>query len=70
MAEVNEYRVTWTQCPTDYNSKHVLFVEAGDEDTARAVAKDHIERTTGIGWFVIHTCEPYTRPMGGKVVVG
>jgi hypothetical protein len=61
---MREWRCTWTQCPHVQHTRQVTFVLAEDEDGARAVLRDHIERHQGVEWFTIHTVEPYTRPLG------
>jgi hypothetical protein len=62
-----EFRVVWQACPHAQHRKHVLFIEAANEEAARAVAKDHIERHERIEWFTIHQCSTYLRPQGGRV---
>lgn len=44
-----------------------MFVEATSEENARAIAKDHIERTVGVTWFTITEVVPYFKPTEGKV---
>jgi hypothetical protein len=62
-----EFRIKWQECPHFQHRQHVLFIEAPDPETAKAVAKDHIERTTGIEWYTIWSVEPYLRPQSGHV---
>lgn len=50
---MREYRIVWTAVPTSHNQAHVLFLDALDEDHAKKLAKDKIERETGIARFVI-----------------
>ena len=63
-----EYEVEWTKCPTSHNNKSVLFIEAQNKDDARVLARDHIKRSRGIGWFVIDkVTEVKKMPEGGVV---
>ena len=45
---MKEFKVSWTKYPTNYNSTHVLFIEAETPEDARAIAIDHIERRYGV----------------------
>jgi hypothetical protein len=65
---VQEYRVKWQQCPHIHHPSRIMFVEAETIEAATEVARDHIERVHGIGWFSFITVEPYTRPTGGRVI--
>lgn len=65
-----EFRVKWQACPRIHNPSRVLFVVAGSKEDAEAVAKDHIERTAGISWFVIDEVTVYVKPTGGRVLGG
>jgi hypothetical protein len=49
--ETKEWRVRWCKTPTNYNPTQVLFVEAESKEDAKAIAKDHIERTHGLDAF-------------------
>ena len=63
-----EYELEWTQCPTAYNDKNVLFIEARNKEDARTLAEDHIKRDRGIGWFKIDgVTETKKMPEGGVV---
>lgn len=50
---MNEYRVKWCQCPHVHHTPGVLFIEAATTDDAKTIARNHIERKFGIGWFSI-----------------
>lgn len=65
---MQEFRIKWQACPHVQHPTRVMFVEATDAETAKAVARDHIERTQGIEWLSIHECTPHLRPQNGKVV--
>ncbi|MCR9292027.1 MAG: hypothetical protein NXI32_04860 [bacterium] len=67
---LKEYRVLWAECPTAYNRQRVLFVEAENEADARAIAKNHIERTTGIGWLKIESVTEAQPVPKGRVIGG
>ena len=68
MADLKEYEVAWTECPTAYNRPRVLFIEAQNEEDASVLAKDHIERNFGIGRSVIDKItETKEMPEGGVV---
>ena len=68
MADLKEYEVVWTQCPTAYNRPRVLFIEAQNKEVARVLAKDHIKRSFGIGQSVIDKItETKEMPEGGVV---
>jgi len=62
-----EFRIKWQQCPRCDHASRIMFVEADSAETAQAIAGDHIERTFGIGWFVIDKVEAYVRPTGGHI---
>jgi hypothetical protein len=65
---MKEYRVKWTQVPTAYNPSHVVFIEAASPQDAEAIARDHIERTHGVGsWIVFEVSESVAVP-AGKVI--
>ena len=61
---MTEYRIEWQACPRVHNPRQVLFVNAEDVSGAEAVARDHIECTLGLGWFVIDNVMKYQRPPG------
>lgn len=63
-----EYRIMWQQCPFVSHPRQIMFVEAESVDLAKAIARDHVERTTCIGWFEIRSVELYQRPVGGRVI--
>jgi len=65
---MKEFRCHWAKCPTAHNPSQVTFIEAPDEETARAILTDHVERHYGIGWFSISSILPYERPTGGRVI--
>jgi hypothetical protein len=65
---MTEYRIKWQACPHIHHPSRILFVMAPDAATAKAVAKDYIERQYAVGWFTIWSVEPYVRPTGGHVV--
>lgn len=65
---MNEFRIVWQQCPHVQHNKNVMFVEAANAEIARRVAKDQIERKSGIEWFSIHSVELYERPTDGRVL--
>lgn len=46
---MTEFRIEWQACPRVHNPRQVLFVNAEDVSDAEAVARDHIERTLGLG---------------------
>ena len=60
-----EFKVVWTKCPTAYNEPRSLFIEAGNEDDAKEIARDHIERTFGVaGWIKFEVSEAKKPPIG------
>lgn len=66
---MTEFRCIWQQCPHIHHEKVATFIEAPDEETARAVLKDYVQRKYGVGgWFTIHKVTEYTRPTGGRVL--
>lgn len=65
---MTEYRVVWCQCPHAYHNKGVLFIEAANEDDAKKIARNHIERTRGIEWFTIFEVAEATKPPEGRVI--
>ena len=66
MPNLIEYEVEWTKCLTSLNNKSVLFIAAQNEADERVLAKDHIKRSRGIGWFVIDKVrETKEKPVGG-----
>lgn len=68
-ARYKEYRVVWCECPTSLHSNRVLFVKAKNEQDARVVATNHIERKYGIAWIRIEGVKQ-TSPMPSGEVVG
>lgn len=64
---MNEYRIKWQQCPRVQHPSQILFVNADSPETATAVARDHIERTFGCGWFMVDEVTLYLRPQNGTV---
>ncbi len=50
---MKEFRVVWIECPTSFNPRRVLFIEAASEEDARKLCRNHVERTLGIGWMTI-----------------
>ena len=64
----SEFRVTWTKLPRNDNDTKVLFVKAKDEEGAKAIATDYIERKFGITNFVIEGAKRAERVPEGKVV--
>ena len=59
---MTEYRIVWQRCPHRDNPQRVLFLKAKDEETARWLAKDRIEREHGFEWFSIHAVAPAPTP--------
>lgn len=45
-----EWRIVYVQKPMNYNPRHVEFVEAATKEEAAAIARDRIERRTGIAF--------------------
>lgn len=62
---MKEYRVEWQQRPHVYHAKHVLFVECANEDDARALTINHLERNEGLARdaFSIHSITEVTKPL-------
>jgi hypothetical protein len=67
---MQEYRITWQVCPHIHHPIRVMFVEAVSPEAAKALAKDVIERNTGLEWFTIHTAEAYERPTDARLIRG
>ncbi len=67
---MDEYRVKWCQCPHVQHNTKVLFVKAASPDDAKAIARDHVERTTGIEWFSIQSVTPVQPVPEGTVIHG
>ena len=65
-----EWRIKWQQCPRVQNPSKVLFVEAETQADAGQVAREHIERKYGCGWFVVDEVKVYERVATGKVISG
>jgi hypothetical protein len=65
---MSEYRVVWQRIPYCNFDRQVLFVEARDEDHARAVTKDYVERRFGYGNIGFRGITLYEKPEGGKVL--
>lgn len=63
-----EYKVTY-RALAGGNSR-LLFVEADTPMAAEAIALDHVRRTYGYASGHVVSVEPYTRPVGGRVVGG
>lgn len=66
-AELLEFRVTWQQHPMCDHWPRVLFVEAANENDAKAVATDYIERKFGVR-FTIHTVQKAPKVPPGRVI--
>lgn len=64
---MKEYCVTWCQCPHAHHTNRILFVEAASADDAKAIAKDHVQRTYGITWFSVFNAFEPTPPPPGRV---
>lgn len=63
-----EYEVEWGQLPRCNHDKHVLFIEARNEEDAKVLAEDHVKRDRGIEWFeVSKVTEAKKMPEGGVV---
>lgn len=67
---MNEYRVVWHQCPHVRHDAHVLFVEAGSEDDAIAIVRNHVERKLGVEWFTIKDVRLAKPVPAGQVLGG
>lgn len=67
-AQLPEWRIRWCACPTSRNTHQIIYVRAADQEAARAVAKNHIERTQGVGWISWDTIEPAPPVPPGEVV--
>ena len=63
-----EYRIQWCECPTNYHTSRVLYVEAATAIDARAIAVDHIERNYSIGWFTITSVDEVKPLPPGRVL--
>ena len=70
MQQMQNYRVVWQQCPRVHHEKRVLFVDAGSADDAKAIARDHVERTYGIEWFTVWSAEEASARPAGRVTAG
>ena len=62
---MKEYRVLWMKRHSFVSQ--VVFVEAGSVEDARAIARDHIERTMGIAGFTISSINESKPAPRGKV---
>lgn len=65
---MTEFRIVWTQCPIDHNTQRVLFIEAANERDAERIARNHIERTYKITWFVIQNTTKSLAVPPGRVI--
>lgn len=65
---MNTYRVAWHQEPHCNYTRQVNFVEARDEDHAKALIKYYVERNHGIARFTVFNPTPYEKPEGGRVL--
>jgi hypothetical protein len=67
---MKEYRVVWHRFPRAYNSPGVLFILAEDEENAKNVAIDYVERKLGHVRedFEIKECHEVTKKAKGLVL--
>jgi len=65
---MTEYRVVWCACPHVHNRRQVLFVEAETPDDAKAIARDHVERTHRIEWLTVFEAAPVQPVPSGRVL--
>lgn len=65
---MKEYRVVWCQCPHVQHDAHVMFVLASNEEDARTIARDHVERKFAITWFTIQEVSEAKPVPAGEVL--
>ena len=64
---LNEYKAIWQGQPHVRYPRQVSFVMAENEDNARLLIIDHIERAYGISMKTIHSITLYEKPTVGYV---
>ena len=65
---MKEFRVIWQVQPYDFNPEQVLFVTAANEDDAKAIAQDHVERKFGIARFGVRSASIAKATPKGRVL--
>lgn len=65
---LREWRAEWALTPVRRNLREVTYLEARHVEDAETLARDHIERTTGIADFkILSIHEVKELPEGGVI---
>lgn len=65
---MREFEITWAACPTNFNPRQCLFVEAENETDARKLAANHIKRRYGIALFSIESVRYSEAMPSGRIL--
>jgi hypothetical protein len=55
---MQEWRVKFCQCPTNFNPTQIKYVRAATKEDAKKLINDYVERNLGWGWFNIQDVSP------------
>ncbi len=64
---MSKFVVTFTRCPTNYNSPQSRIVEARTDENAILIVKHSLKDLGGMSDYV-YEVKPYTLPPAGKIV--